>query len=210
VNIIGSGSVTLNATNGNIVLDDPTTDFFTSAGVNFTAMNVTLAPLGTTPLVLGTGNVTGNLTVKSATGSITNTGVQTVTGDAFFQSGSGDITVTNAGNKFGTVMFAGKNVSIAEADDMAIVTGSSATGTTILTSGGNITIVNRGGIVTLAKTAFMTASGGITLPKLIQIGDTLTLTAAGTKDLSSLSVSGDLAGKSPINLGTGTYLPPQP
>ena len=210
MNIIGSGAVTLNAANGNIVLDDPTTDFFTSAGVSFTAMNVTLAPLGTTPLVLGTGNVSGNLVVTSATGNILNTGVLTVGGDAFFQSGSGDISITNAANKFGTVKFAGKNVSIAESDDMAIATGSSATGTTILTSGGNITIVNRGGIVTLAKTAFMTASGGITLPKLIQIGDTLTLTAAGTKDLSSLSVSGDLAGKSPINLGTGTYLPPQP
>ena len=216
INVVGTGVVTLNAVNGNITLDDPTTDFFTTGGVAFNAKNVTLSPLGTTAVYLGTAGststVTGNLTVTSATGSIFNAGALQVSGDAFFQSGSGDIIVTNAGNNFDTVRFAGKVVSITEAGNMTILTGSSATdAATFVSNGGSITIANRGGIVTLAKTGFFSASAGaITLPKLIQAGDTLTVTASGTKDLSALSITSDLGGKTPINLGAGTYLPPQP
>jgi len=102
----GSGLVTLAAANGNIVLDDPTTDFHTSAGVVFNGKNVTLSPLGRTPIILGAANNTAvaeNLTVTSATGSILNGGNVTASGDAFFQTGNGNITLTQAGNRFGTV-----------------------------------------------------------------------------------------------------------
>lgn len=211
----GTGIVSLNAAKGNIVLDDPTTDFPTTGGVVFSANNVTLSPLGGVALYLGasgqTATASGNLTVASATGSIFNAGPVNVVGDAFFQSGSGDILMTNSSNNFGAVRFAGKIVSITEAGHVTLVTGSSATGAaTFTTSGGNIDIVDRGGTVSLASTALFNAAGSITLPKLIQVSDTLTVSAAGTKDLSKLSVSADLGSKSPQNFGSGSYLAPQP
>ncbi len=210
----GTGFVSLNAANGNITLDDPTTEFPTSAGVVFNAKNVTLAPLGASALVLGAANQTataGNLTVTSATGSIANAGAVKVTGDASFQTGTGNIDLTNSGNAFGAVRFAGAVVNITEADDIALVSGSSATGAATFNSvGGSITIVNRGGTINLNSTGLFTASGNITLPKLIQANGTLTVSAPGTKDLSALSLAGDLAGKAPTNIGTGTYVAPQP
>jgi len=210
----GTGVVSLNAANGNITLDDPTTEFPTSAGVVFNAKNVTLAPLGLSTLVLGAANQTAtatSLTVTSATGSIANAGAVKVSGDASFQTGTGNIDLTNSGNAFGAVRFAGAVVSITEADDIALVSGSSATGAAAFNSvGGSISIVNRGGTINLNSTGLFTASGNITLPKLIQANGTLTVSAPGTKDLSALSLSGDLAGKAPTNIGTGTYVAPQP
>jgi len=211
----GTGIITLSAVAGNVLLDDPTTDFPSTGGVVFNSGNVTLSPLGGATLYLGaagqTAVATGNLTVTSATGSIYNAGPVNVTGDAFFQSGSGDVLMTNASNNFSTVKFAGKIVSITEAGNLSLVTGSSATGAaTFTTAGGSIDVVNRGGTISLASTGLFNASGNITLPKLVQVSDTLTVSAAGTKDLSKLSVSGDLGNKNPQNFGTGTYLPPLP
>jgi hypothetical protein len=211
---VGTGVVSLTASNGNITLDDPTTEFPTSGGVVFNAKNVTLAPLGGATLVLGAANQTAsaaNLTVTSATGSIGNAGAVKVSGDASFQTGTGNIDLTNSGNAFGSVRFAGAVVSITEADDIALASGSSATGAATFNSvGGSISIVNKGGTINLNSTGLFTASGNITLAKLIQANGTITLSAPGTKDLSALSLAGDLAGKAPTNIGTGTYLPPSP
>jgi hypothetical protein len=215
---IGTGIVTLNATKGNITLDDPTTDFQTTGGVVTNSNNVVLSPLGATTLVLGAANVTstiaGNLTATSATGSIAQAGNVSVTGDAVFQTGNGNITLTSTGNNFGTVRFTGNVVRIAEASDMALVTGSSAIGNSEFTSAGNISVVNRGGVVTFGTTAaatpILTATGNITLPKLVQAAANIVLNAAGTKDLSALSLTADLAGKAPTNLGAGAYVPPSP
>jgi hypothetical protein len=208
----GSGVVSLTAANGNITLDDPTTEFPTLAGVVFNAKNVTLAPLGMSPLVLGAAGQTAmasNLTVTSAIGSIGNAGAVKVTGDAAFQTSTGDISLVNAGNSFGTVRFAGRFVSITEADDVVLATGSSASEAAAFNAlGGSISVVNRGGTINLSKTSFFTASGNITLPKLITAGGTITLAAPGTKDLSALSQAGDLNGIAPINIGVGSYLPP--
>jgi hypothetical protein len=213
----GTGLVSLSAVNGNIELNDPTTDFQTTSagGVLFNAKNVTLAPLGNTPVWLGapgqTATATGNLSVTSAIGNINNAGPVNVTGDAFFQSGNGDISMTNPSNNFGTVRFAARNVSVTEAGHLTLLTGSSATGpATFTTAGGDIKIENRGGSVSLASSGLFSASGNITLPKVIQAAGTLTVTAAGTKDLSALSIAGDLGGRTPDNFGAGTYLPPQP
>jgi len=214
----GTGVVTLNATNGNIVLDDPTTDFHTVTGVVFAARNVTLAPLGGTsvtplPIRLGAPGAIAtatNLEVRSAIGSITNGGPITVTDDAYFQTGNSNITLNDVGNRFGTVRFSGNQVRITQTNDINIVTGSSALGLAEFVSGSYIAITNRGGSVTFGSTANFTAAGSITLPKLLQAAGTLTVNAAGTKDLSALSISADLAGRTPLNLGTGTYLPPQP
>ena len=83
--------------------------------------------------------------------------------------------------------------------------------TLLASTGGNVTISNvGGGAVSFGNTASISASGSIILPKLVQAVGTLTLTASGTKDLSALSLASDLSGKAPVNVGTGTYLPPAP
>jgi len=212
---VGSGVVTLNATAGNIVIDDPTTEFATTGGVVFNARNVTLAPLGSVALVLGSAAApaitTGNLTVTTAlpTGNIQSAGSVQAGGDASFQAASANIALTGAANKFGTVRFVGQTVSLIESDDTAIVTGSTALSSASISSGGNISLVNRGGIVSFnGASTTLSAAGNITLPKLMQAVGVLTVNASGTKDLSALSQSADLQGKVPNNSGTGAYLPP--
>lgn len=212
---VGSGVVTLNATAGNIVIDDPTTEFATTGGVVFNANNVTLAPLGSVALVLGSAAApaiaTGNLTVTTAlpTGNIQSAGSVQAGGDASFQAASANIALTGAANKFGTVRFVGQTVSLIESDDTAIVTGSTALQSASISSGGNISLVNRGGIVSFnGASTTLSASGNITLPKLMQSVGVLTVNASGTKDLSALSKSADLQGRDPNNSGTGAYLPP--
>jgi len=215
----GTGVVTLTAANGNIVIDDPTSDFPTSSGVVVNAKNATLSVLGQGGYVLALGSansttvIPGNLTVSSALGDIGNAGNITVGGDAFFQTGTKNISLSQSGNSFGTLKFVGNQVSIQQTGNMQIVTGSQAIGPAQLaTNSGNITIVTRPGasLVTFGNTVGLSASGNITLPKLISAVGTLTVNASGTKDLSALSISGDLSNKTPVNLGSGTYLAPQP
>src|SRR5262249_28543768 len=127
-----------------------------------------------------------------------------------FTTGNGNISMNQAGDQFGNLRFSGNQVSIIQANDMKILTGSSAIGASSLASSGNISIVNVGGVASFGSTLSLIATGSIILPKLIQVGNTLTVNAAGTKDLSLLSISGDLSGKTPVNLGTGAYSGPQP
>jgi hypothetical protein len=215
----GTGAVSFSAANGNITLDDPTTDFANSTGVSFTGGNVTFAVLGQTPLLLGAAGVVstaGNLTATSATGNIGNSGNLTVTGDASFQTGNGNITITQPDNRFGAVRFNAAGVGgtgqvrINEANDINIITGSSATGVAEFISGGAITIANRGGTVSLGSTGNFTATGTIVIPRLLQAVNTITVFSPNLKDLGALSLSADLAGKAPVNLGAGTYVPPAP
>jgi len=213
----GSGVVTLVAA-GNITVGDATTDFPTTGGVVFNGNNVSLTVLGGvgggTPIVLGANGTasvaTGNLTVSSATGSILNAGNLSVTGNATFTTGIGNISLNQSGDAFGGLKFVGNQVSIIQANNMNILTGSSALGVATLGSSGNISIVNLGGQVSFGGTVGLSATGTIILPKLIQAAGTITVNAAGTKDLSALSITGDLAGKTPVNLGTGSYVAPQP
>jgi hypothetical protein len=223
----GSGVVTLSAANGNIALDDPTTEIATLGGVNFAGRDVTLAVLGgngSTPIVLGsagtTSSASGNLTVSSATGNIGNAGNVTVGGVATFQAGNGTINMSAAGNRFGSLRFSSAapgtggatTVAISQTGDLNLLTGSSAVGGVVLASTGNITLTNSagGGVVAFGSTALLSAAGSIILPKLLQAAGTITLNAAGSKDLSALSLASDLGGKTPQNFGAGSYLPPSP
>lgn len=217
----GTGIVSLAAANGNIVLDDPTTDFATTGGVVFNGKNVTLAALGQSTIWLGASgqsSTAGNLTVSSATGSIANSGNLTVTGTASFQAGAGNITLNQAANQFGSLKFVGNQVAIAQSNSMNILTGSSAIGQAQLAStAGNVTVSvdPAGANVSFGNTASISASGSITLRNL-QAANTLTVNAAGTKDLSALSLAIDLNNKTPVDLGTGrgpstdTTLAPKP
>lgn len=211
----GSGIVSLTAANGNIVFDDPTTEFPTNSGIGFNAQNVVLAPLGSAQLVLGAAGMTsvaGNLSVTSFIGNIGNAGDLNIAGNASFTTGNGNIQLGQSGNRFGTVKFTGNQVAINQVNDMNIVRGSTATGPAQLSSSTSyVTIDPSGtGIVSFGSTANITAGSSITLPDFFQAVGVLTVNAPGTKDLSALSIQGDLAGQTPVNLGTGTYVPPQP
>jgi len=215
VDMTSSNIVTLTAAagKGNITLTNPTTKLVSSNGIVFNGNNVVFAPLSA--ITLGNNSTTsvanGNLTVSAPIGTITESGNVTVKGNAVFQTGNQDIILTQGGNQFGQVQFAGKVVQITQSNDMKIMTNSSATSAAqLITSGGNISIVNVGGSpVSFSSTVFMSSGNLITLPKLVTAADTLIVSAPGTKDLSALSVSGDLGGKSPINTGSGSYLAPQ-
>jgi hypothetical protein len=213
----GSGVVSLIAVNGNVVIDDPTSNVVTTSGVAFNSRDVTLAILGgvgstiTLGAASGPSQATGNLTVSSALGNIANAGVFTVAGNAFFQAPNGQILINQPGVGFGTLRFIGQQVSISEAGNMDILTGSASFGPAALVSGGNISIVNSGGgSVTFGSSANLTATGNIVLPKLIQSAGLLTVKHTGTADLGALSVAGDLGGITPVDGGTGTYIAPNP
>ena len=211
VNVTANRAV-LTASNGNISLDDPTTSLAATGGIQFTGNDVVFSTLNSLNLgVSGTTSTANNLTVTSATGTITDSGNMTVTGDARFLTGNQNIIVDSTGNQFGSVYFSGAAVTIAQSNDINLITGSTATGAASFTSSGSyITIDSRGGIVEIAGTALFNAAGDILLPKLIQVGGTVTVISPNTKDLSALSLAGDLGGNTPVNLGTGTYVPPQP
>jgi len=210
----GTGSVTLTATKGNITVGDATADFPTTGGVIFNGNNVSLTVLGQAQLTLGnntTSSVAGNLTITSAIGNIVNSaGALSVTGNAQFTAGNANISLANASNQFGTIKFTGNSVSIIQSNDMKLLTGSSAIGNASLASSGNISVVNAGGVASFGGTLGLIATGNITLPKLLQVANTITVNAAGTKDLSALSLANDLNSKAPVNLGTGAYTAPAP
>jgi hypothetical protein len=217
----GNGIVRLIAANGNITIDDSSSDFATTAGVVFNANNVFLSVIGsnTSSLVLGSTGIpssaTGNLTAISFLGSITSAGGFTVGNTAFFRAANpsaGFINLTSPGIGFGTLKFQGQQVTITEGGNMDIATDSSSFGPANLTStSGNINFVSvGGGLVTFGNTVRLQASGNITVPKLIQAVGLLSVSHTGTADLSAVSIGGDLAGLTPQDLGTGTYVPPQP
>jgi hypothetical protein len=216
----GTGVVSLLATNGNITIDDPTSDVLTSGGVLFSGKNVTISVLGNTGsnLVLGAASgpssASGNFTASSALGNIANAGSLSVSGSAFLQTGTGNISITvpSGGSVgFGTLRFAGNQVSIQESGNMDILTGSTAFGPANLVSGGSIAIVDvGGGPVTFGNTVNMAATGGSITLRLVQAVGQLAVTASGTKDLSALSLSTDLNNKTPIYGGGGSNVEPKP
>jgi hypothetical protein len=206
----GSGVVTLTATNGNIVINDPTSDILTTAGVVFNANNVTLSVLGSTTstLVLGANSAAsvarGNLDAGSTLGNIGNNGAISVGGVASFTTGSGNIAIDKPSVGFGTLRFIGNQVIIREGGNMDILTGSSASGQAQLVSGGDITIVPGAGSVTFGNSVAMQATGNITLRQMQAVGQLL-ISHTGTANLSALSNSTDLSGRwtNDNDLGTG-------
>jgi hypothetical protein len=216
VTTTGSGVVTLTATNGNIVIDDPTSDIITTGGVVFNGRNVTLSVLGSTTstLVLGgasnASSASGNLTATSALGNIGNAGRISVGGLATLQTGNGNITIDQPNVGFGSLRFTGNQVRINEAGGTDIVSGSSAFGPAQIVSGGSINIVAVDGQnVTFGNNVALQATGDINL-RQTQVVGTLSLSHTGTANLSALSKSTDLNGKDPVDLGTGPTVAPKP
>jgi hypothetical protein len=215
----GSGAVSLLAANGNITIDDPTSNINTSAGLGFTAKNVVISILGSagSNITLGTASqnatATGNLTVTNIQGGINQAAPIRVGGTASFQaapSAAGAINLTNVNNGFGLVQFSGNTVNLTESGNMDIATGSNAFGAARLISvQGHIGITSVGsGVVTFGSTVYLQAATDITLPKLVTATGQLTLSHTGTANLSALSITSDLNGITPLDLGSGPYVPP--
>jgi hypothetical protein len=214
----GNGVVNLSAVNGNITIDDPTSDVLTNAGIVFNARNVTVSVLGSlgSNLVLGATGVpsavTGNLTASSALGNISNNGPLTAGGTAFFQTGNGNISIAQPGVGFGALRFVGNQVSITEGGNMDILTGSTSFGpANLVSTSGSISVVDAGGgqTITFGNTVNMSAAGNVTL-RLTQAVGQVAVSASGTKDLSALSISTDLNNKTPIFGGSGPNIDPKP
>jgi fibronectin-binding autotransporter adhesin len=166
-------------------------------------------------LTLGSGSsVGGNLTARTtATGGVINqNGPITVTSNALFDASQGSVGMTDTGNKFGSIRFiAGTGgVTITQATNMTLNGGSFSNGAVQLGTTGNFLTTGPGG-ASINSSLVINAGGTITpgAGSLTVIG-TFTVISNSAIDLSALSLSGNLLGKTPTHLGTGTYVPPSP
>jgi filamentous hemagglutinin family protein len=201
------GSTTISASGQNITLDNA--NQFTGA-VTLTGANVTLNNT-VTPLLLGTGSVSGNLAVTSTT-AMTQSGATflTVGGDASFSAINAllvaqNITLNN-GNQFaGAVSLTGANVAVTDAAGL-ILGATTATGTLAATATtGNIT--QTGALNVTGASTFTGANGvSITLDQSANVltgivsfvasaGNlgNVTLVDTTAVDLQALTLSGNLS-----------------
>jgi uncharacterized protein with beta-barrel porin domain len=238
----GSGAITLtnasNTFNGVVSLTGGTVQITTSANL---VRPLTLGTLKTGALTvtrtgdvnLGLGTVSGNLTVNSNGGTITQTDALTVGGTSAIDAGTGAITLTSTGNDFsGAVSLTGGTVAIVDQNALSLGTlgtGSLAaisTGDLNLGSGtvdGDLSANSHGGAITqrgaiaVTGNTLLNTSGNITLtdanndfggPVAINV---LTGSSGAVQltDSNALTLSGFIAGSlvvkssGSLNLGTG-------
>jgi filamentous hemagglutinin family protein len=199
--VIG-GTTSVSAPGQNITLDNA--NQFTGA-VNLAGANVTLNNR-VSSLVMGTGSVSGNLTVTSTT-AVTQSGVTTLTvaGTTSFSAVGQNITLNN-GNQFaGAVSLTGANVAVTDAAGL-ILGATTATGTFAATATtGNIT--QTGALNVTGASTFTGANGvSITLDQSANVltgivsfvasaGNlgSVTLVDTTAVDLQALALSGNLS-----------------
>lgn len=221
--VVTTGVTTLNAPKGNIELDLAGSDYgvvtLTASGNAKVVDDDATAGVSINGLTLGGGSsVAGTLEATALKGNLMDNGPITVAGNTTFTSSSGDILVLDNNNRFGAIRFSGKNVTIVENTTLNLRGGSIATGMVNLTTFGDFVTSGVGGSSFTYQPPLGT-SGGLTINatgtikpaagSLLVIGD-FTVNSPSAKDLSQLSLSGNLVNKNPINLGTGAYTPPSP
>jgi hypothetical protein len=171
-------------------------------------------------LSLGSGSVVGGaLTARNtfgATGVITQNGPVKVTGAVLFDASNGSINMSDPNNQFGAIRFlaggsgASGGAKISELTTMNLAGGSISTGPVQLSTGGDFITTPPGG-TSVTNDLVINAGGKITPgASSLTVTGTLTVISNSAIDLSKLSQSGNLLGKAPVNLGTGTYIPPSP
>jgi filamentous hemagglutinin family protein len=169
-------------------------------------------------LSLGSGSVVGGaLTARNtfgATGVITQNGPVKATGAVLFDASNGSISMTDSGNQFGAIRFmaGGTGISggakISELTTMNLAGGSISTGPVQLSTSGDFVTTAPGG-TSVTNDLVINAGGKITPGAgSLTITGNFTVISNGAIDLSALSLSGNLLGKAPSHLGTGTYVPP--
>ena len=135
----------------------------------------------------------------------------TVAGDVTLTTNGGNIDLSNTSNQFGAIRFTANQVSIAEGTTLNLRAGSVATGPVQLSTGANF-VTSGTGASSFTNSLTISAANGSIVPgagSLLVIGP-FTVFSNVLKDLSALSKSGNLTNRDPINLGSGTYVPPSP
>ncbi len=209
------GSASFTASNGNVVLDNAANVFST---VSFTTNgNASLVqPTGAAAdVTLGTSTVGGALTVTNQGAGFdileASNNTLTIIGNATFNTNAGAVVLDQSTNQFGPVRFViGQNSTLTESTTFNLNAGTVATAPVIINTNGNFMTSGTGGSsftndLTINAIGTIIPSAGSLL-----VTGTLTVFSNQTKDLSALSKSGNLAGRDPVNLGTGTYVPPSP
>ena len=170
-----------------------------------------------TTLASGT-TVGGSLTLRNTLNTSVSdaaAGNLKVTGSIFIDVGGGNISITGSGNSFGAVQFRGNVVSIAEDTTLNLAGGSVANGNASLSSLGDITMSAVGTSVFSGTSVFngslaLSAGGKIVAGNSLFVANGLTFRALGAVDLSALSLSGNLNGRTPTNLGAASVKDPTP
>jgi filamentous hemagglutinin family protein len=119
------------------------------------------------------------------------------------------VTLTNTGNQFGAVKLNVTAASIIdETTTFNLAAGSSASAAVTINTLGNFVTSGSGGS-TFTNNLTINASGTI-IPSAnsLFISGTFTVNSPSKKDLSALSQSANLGGNTPVNQGTGVYVPP--
>jgi fibronectin-binding autotransporter adhesin len=219
-----NAGITPTGASKNIVFNAGAAGISLNSGNDFGANNIKLVTTGNVTLqdgnantVIASGtNIGGTFTVRNtANGTLKDNGGNVIaTGNTLFDVGSGGIQFTGAGNSFGALQFrSGAATYIAEATTFNLAAGTVASGQVTLASNGDIITSGLGTSIFSGATTSLTlaAGGNITITNPIFVQNTLAFQASNGKvDLSALSLLGNLNGKTPTNLGAGTYVPPAP
>lgn len=210
---IGSASFTAN--NGNITLDNAA-NWFSTVSFSTNGNASLVQPTGAAAdVTLGTSTVGGALTLTNQGAGFdileASNNTLTITGNATFNTNAGAVVLDQSTNQFGPVRFViGQNSTLTENTTFNLNAGTVATAPVIINTNGNFVTSGTGGSsftndLTINAIGTIIPSAGSLL-----VTGTLTVFSNQTKDLSALSKSGNLAGRDPVNLGTGAYTPPSP
>jgi filamentous hemagglutinin family protein len=189
--IIVSGVSTINAGSGTITLANSGNDF--QGPLALTGSNVTVNDANA--LQLSNSNVSGTLGVTS-NGLIDQTGgsALNVSGTSSFNSNGNAITLANAGNDFvGAATLTGSNVSVQDANALAVVL--NTTGTNTLTAGGDIGATGSFGNLTASATGAgagvnASSSTNLTINSVTVNGGAVSLASTG----GNLDLNGNISG----------------
>jgi len=150
-----SGTSTLNAGGAGTVTLANTANNFGTVTVT-SARDVTLAD--TNAVILGASTLSGNLSVTTANGAITQSGTLVVPGTSNFQAGTANITLATATNNFNVVEASGQALSLRDANTMTLGNVAATGALTVVTNG----TLNQGAgsTVRAAGTTTLTAGAG--------------------------------------------------
>lgn len=234
--ITPAGAASFQADKGSITLDLANSNYGTTTlkaggsasiidnGGDF-ALASGSAVTGNLTITNSTGNLSfagltvgGSLTATTTAGNIAQTGAIKVTGDAEFRASAAasSILLTTDANEFGTLRFlvGTGGAEINQVNNMVLRAGTIANGQVVLYTGGNFSTTGDGASSFLASTApglKITAVGTIIPgPGSLLVLKGLTVFSNAAKDLSNLSLSGNLVNIDPTNQGAGAYTAPKP
>lgn len=205
------GAATFSAPNGNVNLTLSGSNY---SSVGFTTTGNVAITDGFQNTTLSTSTIGGTLDVTNlaAGATIGQSGVLKVTGNVAFTTNAGGIVLSNSSNEFGAIRFVAgaPGVILTENTTLNLRGGSISTGPVQFNTNADFVTSGPGGSsftnnLTISALGTIIPSAGSLL-----VTGTFQVFSPSTKDLSALSKSGNLANRDPVNVGTGTYVPPSP